>query len=623
MSFSNNNTSFLVDEMEEEEKKYIDSLKTDPIYAAYAKDIDDLFDNLNDLCSIQFNLKIHNIIKNCYLIYEYNLYLNTLAPVALMHALNRYELINSDNFYDLIKTISFNKSECSEFQRKLKELIFDTKNPFIANTIYNSIIQFVNSKVDIKNVNNLYLTSKNVLISNSIEDLKINSYKSIIKHFNNFTYFEKTSASDSLIFSAELEADTKNELKKRDLLKNKQQFYFKVFPVGELSDEDGDLTEYNTQGLDRELYIYKELYKLIKYNVTPNILSKVSTEYLHNFDSEFFSSTDPKITQEFKDNILKKTILPMNRDMNLDDSNIWDETGVIITHRGGETLNKIFKSLSVEDRKKVMFQIIYTLYVFEKLQISHGDLHAGNIFVTDVLPTVLTYIVEGEQYSFTTTKLVKIYDFDHGMIHDKTTIKKNKSQTFYLNEVFNTDRDIGSKFSTEFAETHIFNKNLDICILFLYSLPNFASNFLRLEFKMDPIFTRFIHDVMPGFLDTKTTIRDTYNSIIPKNSEYLEELNRLMDLSIDLPYNLSNYKIDKDVLDSTWNDYYLDISEKYGRIVKKFDPVHLNHLWIPPTIIIDKVDMLHNSYFDSLKNSVVLNITKQLIYTLDNRLSTP
>ena len=84
-----------------------------------------------------------------------------------------------------------------------------------------------------------------------------------------------------------------------------------------------------------------------------------------------------------------------------------------------------------------MFQLLYTFYVFDKLKISHGDIHTDNIFVTEVPPTDLCYIVEGVQYRFTTTKLVKIYDFDHAMIEKDTNIRLDTTSNITINKIVN------------------------------------------------------------------------------------------------------------------------------------------------------------------------------------------
>jgi hypothetical protein len=65
------------------------------------------------------------------------------------------------------------------------------------------------------------------------------------------------------------------------------------------------------------------------------------------------------------------------------------------------------------ERVAVLMQILVALYVMEKSQLMHNDLHAGNILV-QVLPdvTTFTYIINGKSYTCQSKYKALIYDFD-------------------------------------------------------------------------------------------------------------------------------------------------------------------------------------------------------------------
>ena len=52
-------------------------------------------------------------------------------------------------------------------------------------------------------------------------------------------------------------------------------FYFKMFPIGQVKKDDNKMGSYDSKGLEFELKAYNEVFKLAKYNITPNILCKI------------------------------------------------------------------------------------------------------------------------------------------------------------------------------------------------------------------------------------------------------------------------------------------------------------------------------------------------------------
>jgi hypothetical protein len=478
----------------------------------------------------------------------------------------------------------------------------------------------------------VYLSAENVKRTEAMEDLKINSFKFILHNFRDFEALDKESSSNSVIFTAVLDQEShlKNSIKTRGTL-SPIRLFFKVFPTGSVLDIDGHTYDHETTvGLRFEQFAYNQLFKLTKYNVLPNILCKVATSNVTGFGKEFLNMRKANgVDVDVKDNLIAQ-IGSYNLTYRLPYDDLWNNTGIIITQPGGEKLEYELENLSSEDARKVMFQLFYTLYVFEQIEFSHGDLHLGNIFVVDVPETELCYIVGRQQFRFKTTKLVKIYDFDQGTLCKDTTIKINTDKSFEVTHGFNPLRsEDDDRFNQTLAETNIFNKNLDLMIFCNYlrsmgDFPDFYDTF-QMYGASDPEFDQFFRECFPGFDSanplSQITIRDTYNYIIGMDPDELLEANRIFGIDIANISEIARYKISEYVLGLTWIDYLKKIGKKYGRIVKNFTkPIKNNHLWIPDIIIIPKLEIFKKDYFLPLRSSDPIDIRRNLVYSIDGRI---
>jgi hypothetical protein len=470
------------------------------------------------------------------------------------------------------------------------------------------------------NTSVVYLSAENVQRSEVIEDARIDSYESILWNFEDFKIFNKDSASSSIIFTARFKEPDNMVVPLINPL------YFKVFPTGttrsynEHNRADYVDVEHDTSGLEFEKYAYNELFKLTEYNVTPNILCKAATSNLVGLN-DFIVAIPPDRRAKFMTQIKEynevNSIEPNN--------SIWEETSVIITQPGGAKLYEKIKLLTPVERKQVMFQLIYTLYVFEQIEFSHGDLHLGNIFIVDIPESEMIYIVNGVQYRFKTTKLIKIYDFDHGTICKTTSIKINTSNSFTIEEKLNSNRGEDGLFNIEFAETNIFNKNLDM-LIFTNRLARTSfifMNHLQLSPENNEI-NDFFRECFPGF-DSKnplstSKISSVYTSIL-KDESHRKEANRIFGININQPGDYTKYKVEPYVLNMTWMKYFESIKTMASRIVKNFDElVANNHLWIPDAVVLPRNMMLANRYFDILKSDKPIDIRTIAVYSIDNRI---
>ena len=571
---------------------------------------------------------IHRVLTNKILKVSYNEYLNTLPPHMLEESIDLYKTINSDNFRTLLDALS--QGEKIKLQGRIRTLLGSSETiQRISALIYNSTNSAVTDNLEDKKRNSRYVykTAKNVQSSEDIESLGMTTMSSLLSNFTNYRGFRKDSASKSVVFIAQLapNPDSVNVVKARNTLKSSTHvLYFKMYPTGKLTDN----FTFKTPGLDAERSMYSELFKLVKYGITPNILCKVATGMFPDAYDELLSSD--RIHEEVR-RLFRAQMAEVNRKSKLFSKENWKDIGLTITQPGGKTFYEVFKSLHRTERKQIMFQLLYTLYVFEKLKISHGDLHIKNIFVIDVQPTELCYVVDGVQYRFTTTKLLKIYDFDQSNIVEDTDITINGRNTVRINRVFNINRRRGGSFDRVYGKGEQFVKKSDLMIVLANGLRVVADNYNILDFggPTDPEITYFFRNVMPGLYVqnpmSKKLICDTYTELLKTATpQLIKEFREVFLIPEGEDINIKTMKIGGDICNMSWNTYYSELLPRYlGGLVKDIRGIDLtenNTLMIPDTIVLPLREMVHNSYFDALKSTEPIDITRQVVYTLDGKI---
>lgn len=537
-----------------------------------------------------------------------------------------YQTIITTTFNRLIENMLSNGTSFGKaIHDKICWRLSNLKEPIpfsILRGIYDTVMYGLDSAEKDSNV--VIESPKNVQIARDIEALNLTSYPLLLQYFSNFRHFSKSSASESIIFSATFTPQAGlNYLKMRNTL-SASQVFFKIFPVGSFVNDRRSYSDYDTIGLETEAGIYEQLGKLVEFGVTPNILCSIWNGTVSKFDTEFVNS--PKLPVEFRKACLDD-VVTINENNEVQNPNeIWSKTGIVMTLPGNDVLNSIINTLTVGERKQVFFQIIYTLYVFEHLEMSHGDLHSGNIFVQNVPPTTLNFQIQGRHFRMTTTKIVKIYDFDHSTICKNTNIKLNIRDSFTVNAILNVNRADGELFNTLYAETNNFNKNLDFFILFSYGLMAGIDEHTLKDLYyfngIDPGFNDFVRDSMPGFYvdnpASSETIRDTYIRLF-ENKESRREASKLFNYNIDREYDLADLGVSDEVLNMKWIDYLVRINGHYGRTVKNFSAINNNQLWIPDEIIIPKANMLLSPYFEEYYTRDLINIKRGTVYSIDSK----
>jgi hypothetical protein len=592
----------------------------------------------NPLTSIITRSSIIGVINNKDIREDYNLYLNKLHNEAeLKSKIGLYQLVTSDNFLKLVESLHIDDGEYREHvMRYENDLGFHAME---------EIYRIVKARIQrtAQNTNYKMLTPRNVMVTEDIESLGISDFASISRLFTDIRYHRKFSSSPSLVFNGKLAIGaSSNAVKARNSLRPEQMFFFKIFPVGtqivEIENRSGKKVpaeiEYDTKGLQTEIKMYTELLKLVKYNITPNILCKIATAENVRGLEQFLRDTNMMADAEqytFNKDINEETL-------KVPEHTIWETVSLISTHKGGDTVRSVFENLNFEERRQVMFQILYNMYVFDKLEISQGDLHSENILI-NVLPEEidLCYIVEGVKYCFRTKHLVKYFDLDRGMIGKTTTLRFDKNQSVQMNQVDNPVRAPTFWVNKDYGVTSIYNKNLELVNLMTHETHGLLSNSMdRLRFRfvypgkqVDEEFNNFIRDVMPGGRSNET-IMDTYAELL-KNQAQKAEADRIFGfVSLKLgkseteadwiQRSIIKYAIDDDIKAMQWKDYFNFIKDKdtlLGHILKSIKPVKNNHLWIPDSIILTKLEMLRNKYFNKYIDMRAYDVTEEIVYTID------
>jgi hypothetical protein len=203
---------------------------------------------------------------------------------------------------------------------------------------------------------------------------------------------EKSSASDSIIIFGDMKINN-----------NYNKVAFKiVFP---------SLLPIYSNSLDVEQQIYKI----------------VTQKMINNFHSPHLTSCIGVVklcdTEKFEAMLSEEQRKIFNTNKNVIDKNEYDLTKaniLILSRSSGETLFDYLTriQISVFSKFNMLFQILYTLSCFERVGLSHNDLHPGNIFVDEIQEThERIYYISHDKWVKTNIKYdTKIFDFDRSSI---------------------------------------------------------------------------------------------------------------------------------------------------------------------------------------------------------------
>ncbi|MDD4930687.1 MAG: hypothetical protein PHG66_00840 [Candidatus Colwellbacteria bacterium] len=200
--------------------------------------------------------------------------------------------------------------------------------------------------------------------------------------------------------------------------------------------------------LNNSLLVEQQIYE----NVISNLINNYHTPHIVNYIGTVNSCVTDTFTEdlslaESKNFEEAKSKIRMSGF----DSSVLDI--MILEKSSGYTLNQCVDEevLSTLDKFKVLFQILYTLLCFERIKLTHNDLHFNNIFIDKLdKPIERIYYLDSTRWvKFTTSYDAKIYDFDRGAIYHPAvdrnlTIDKQYCEAYETCNSFDPKRDLGS-----------------------------------------------------------------------------------------------------------------------------------------------------------------------------------
>lgn len=235
----------------------------------------------------------------------------------------------------------------------------------------------------------------------------LQTYMSNVKVLSN-----KESSSDSIILFGKLEI-----LEISEILKIPYNVVFKIMFVS------NDI-------FNNSLLVEQQIYE----NVIDNLLNNYHTPHLTKFiglvkqcDTIKFKS---QLSPLERVNFDKAVSVLKSKDKSLNEINI------LITEKSeGTTLKDYFNKLQSDDLFKIIFQLLYTLRCFEKIGLSHNDLHSSNVFIDKLNKPIerIYYISDDKWVKFESYYDVKIYDFDRSSIYHPSI---NRNFTLDINPFY-------------------------------------------------------------------------------------------------------------------------------------------------------------------------------------------
>jgi len=529
-------------------------------------------------------------------------------PESLPSKMEIYEIATSKSMLKLIQDMK-ELIDSAGIKRRLTSKLMAIKSengldkyniPLnIYTEVYNTIGAMLNGVRT--NTSIVFESAKNAERSEFIEDLGLKSYTQIKDNFTDLTIHNKVSASPTIVFSGILKSDTASKLNAvREInILNAPRLFFKV--------ERADIS---TGYAIIEQVIYRELFKLVKYNMTPHILCKVAT----NLVIPKFYDTMKVVSDDFKTKLeqeMAKTNSFLIEKGYVETDIPWDITRLLVTQKGEIELYKILAlkpQVGLDRLKNILFQLFYTLYVFENIECNHGDLHFGNVFVNKLSKmTNYYYKVNGILYKVSTDEIVKIFDFDCSKIFKKTDVTVNTKKGMIIREVYNDRPQPGI--------TNLYNKNIDKVKVLLDLIDNAT---------LKPL----IEKIMPGIHQKNKegtkyeTIKETYLRLLfdDENQEQNRlEASRIFGVKISEESDIDRCKIGSVILNRSWKNYFELISKGGNWIIKSGTLVNYSedHLWIPDEIVLPYAQIL-----PLLGNKVdeAINVRNGPVYTIDGRL---
>lgn len=162
---------------------------------------------------------------------------------------------------------------------------------------------------------------------------------------------------------------------------------------------------YNSLMLEAEKDIIFKLKKLFKQNHhIPQYLFYKECDYTYFIDNVSYKSLKRKITVSNVQRIDTKNFSETNPKIRM----------FAYEYMEGDILKNEIVHMNDDSLRKVLFGVLYTLFLFDKHSIMHNDLHLGNVMLIKNKANSL-YTYDGF-YQFSTTMCPVIYDYDQSNI---------------------------------------------------------------------------------------------------------------------------------------------------------------------------------------------------------------
>lgn len=182
----------------------------------------------------------------------------------------------------------------------------------------------------------------------------------------------------------------------------------------------------NTESLQYEARVYSYITEnIIMRNVSPNFIPILSASscnistMLPAFKGHAFKGSDRIVEKlEFIKSIFGDTV-----SLNF----IITGSGVNMVKFRDLILSSV---LSKQEAGDVLFQAMYALYVMDKYNIFHGDMHGENLFVQIMdNPVNMRFNINGGKVEISTKYVFKVYDFDRGYVD---LLGDNSKSTYFI-----------------------------------------------------------------------------------------------------------------------------------------------------------------------------------------------
>lgn len=228
------------------------------------------------------------------------------------------------------------------------------------------------------------------------------------------------------------------------LLKDKNNYSY-VLKITVINNNELEIINEPTlnSSVQTESKFYKLMSVLVKKNVTPHVF-----QYGSESDLFLFENISETLRSDFKKYITKQKMRRSKKR--------YSHVKALLVETKHENVNMdalydfmiILQNSPVNSKTRnyiifhILFQLIYTLHVFNLLKIKHNDLHSGNIFIIKRTNNILdnniqpfnrkyVYNYKDKIHEFNLPNIgldVRIYDFDR-------TVKQKTPGSFYPNEI--------------------------------------------------------------------------------------------------------------------------------------------------------------------------------------------